>query len=292
MCGRYAQTFDSDELARVMSTGLTLEIRGPEQPLQASYNVAPQAVAPVYPPGDTLRAMRWGLVPQWDRGTVSRGYSTFNARLESLLKSKLWRGSCQGRRCVVPITGYYEWWKGSGDTRDTQGKGRGKRRAGPPFYVTSRQGTETHPVMYLAGLYEHSDTDDSYTFAIVTGPAPENLGWLHDRMPCVLEPGTDSWDRWMDSAKTQWDNSELNALLKPTYNETVYTCYEVSRDVGKVAINKPYLVDSLDDGEHAVKQELGDTPHVKRETRTPQLKRERHPDILQMLSPKNKKQKK
>lgn len=37
--------------------------------------------------------------------------STFNARAEGLERSSLWNRPLNRHRCIVPISGYYEWQK-------------------------------------------------------------------------------------------------------------------------------------------------------------------------------------
>src|SRR5262249_44261329 len=56
-----------------------------------------------------LTLMRWGLVPSWAKD-LKIGYSTFNARAETLVSRAAFRGAWQaGRRCLVIADGYYEW---------------------------------------------------------------------------------------------------------------------------------------------------------------------------------------
>ena len=52
-----------------------------------------------------LTLMRWGLIPSWAKDSKI-GYSTFNARAESLTTRAAFRGAWQaGRRCLVQIDG-------------------------------------------------------------------------------------------------------------------------------------------------------------------------------------------
>ena len=56
-----------------------------------------------------LALMRWGLIPSWAKDSKI-GYSTFNARAESLTTRAAFRGAWQaGRRCLVLADGDYEW---------------------------------------------------------------------------------------------------------------------------------------------------------------------------------------
>ena len=66
-----------------------------------------------------LSAMRWGVLPpEYTAAGGSSGpqqqappqqLATFNARIETLLSSPLWRRLIHTRRCVVPLDGFFEW---------------------------------------------------------------------------------------------------------------------------------------------------------------------------------------
>lgn len=262
MCGRYALVYDGDELARHMSKQLNRVIHPPKQSYERSYNVAPTNEVPIYfsstsshldnvdnrkelnQPMDNisnedtyhLGMMRWGFIPHWAKDLDQfKGYTTINARLESLKTSKLYGQSLSAKRCVVPISGYYEW-----KTPDSKSKTKSGKT---PYYITRKSSGE---VMYLAALYEYNKNLDLYTFSIITGNAPKNLRWLHSRMPCVLEPNTEAWNLWIEnSEKINLSQEELSKLLKPSYDENKYTCYEVSKDVGKVANKGSYLIEPV-----------------------------------------------
>lgn len=81
------------------------------------------------------------------------------------------------------------------------------------------------------------DSDDKlYTYTIITTDSNKQLKFLHDRMPVILEPGSDSIRTWLDPQRHEWSR-ELQALLKPFAGEL--EAYPVSKDVGKVGNNSP-----------------------------------------------------
>jgi putative SOS response-associated peptidase YedK len=55
-----------------------------------------------------LVQMRWGLVSYW-ASDPKVGYSTVNARAETLTSSPVFREAFERRRCLVPADGFYEW---------------------------------------------------------------------------------------------------------------------------------------------------------------------------------------
>jgi len=77
------------------------------------YNIAPTTTQPVVRLArDTnlseIVPMRWGLVGFGSAG-IDPKRSTFNARAEGLENSSLWKRPLHRQRCLVPVSGYYEW---------------------------------------------------------------------------------------------------------------------------------------------------------------------------------------
>ena len=53
--------------------------------------------------------MRWGLIPGWWKKTAKEVPSTFNARAETVADKPMFRSAFKRTRCIVPVSGYYEW---------------------------------------------------------------------------------------------------------------------------------------------------------------------------------------
>ena len=177
-----------------------------------------------------LQSMKWGLIPFWtkrnpDYGTVMR---TINARDDSLAsKGGMWNTMKQRKRCIVIAQGFYEWLKRNG----------GKEKI--PHYMKRKD----EQLMCLAGLwdcvqYEGSD-EKHYTYTIITTDSNKQLSFLHDRMPVILENGSDQIRTWLDPGRSEW-SKDLQSLLKPFEGEL--DCYPVSKDVGKVGNNSPMFI--------------------------------------------------
>ena len=86
-----------------------------------------------------------------------------------------------------------------------------------------------------------------YTYSIITTNSNEQLAFLHDRMPVILENGSDQIRTWLDPGRAEW-NKELQSLLKPYAGEL--ECYPVSKDVGKVGNNSASFVVPLNSSEN------------------------------------------
>lgn len=177
-----------------------------------------------------LQSMKWGLVPFWTKRNPDyvSVMKTINARDDSLAaKGGMWNTMKQKKRCIVVAQGFYEWLKKNG----------GKEKI-PHF--TKRKDEQ---LMCFAGLwdcvqYEGSD-ERHYTYTIITTDSNKQLSFLHDRMPVILENGSDQIRTWLDPRRSEW-SKELQSLLKPFGGEL--ECYPVSKDVGKVGNNSPSFI--------------------------------------------------
>jgi hypothetical protein len=84
------------------------------------------------------------------------------------------------------------------------------------------------------------DSDEkTYTYTIITTDSNKQLKFLHDRMPVILESGSDDLKKWLDPSRHEWSR-ELQSLLKPFDGEL--EVYPVSKEVGKVGNNSPSFI--------------------------------------------------
>ncbi len=209
MCGRFTQAFT---WAEVVAFYKLVDEIAPS--LSASWNVAPTHNAGIIVRGrDGLRfqPMRWGLTPSWAKDP-SIGSKLINARCETLAKKPAFRKALKSRRCIVPISGFYEWQK----------QARGKQ----PFFVASSHGEP----LTLAGLWE--EWNALPTFTIITVPANEKVAAIHDRMPAILS--REDALAWLETGDT--------ALLKPCASDALAT-WPVPTRVNSPANNDPRLTD-------------------------------------------------
>ena len=177
-----------------------------------------------------LQAMKWGLVPFWTKRNPDYGsiMKTINARDDSLAtKGGMWGTMKHKKRCIVVAQGFYEWLKKDG----------GKSKI--PHYTKRKDGQ----LMCFAGLWDcvrYEGTDEKhYTYTIITTDSNPQLSFLHDRMPVILENGSDQLRTWLDPGRSEW-SKELQSLLKPFAGEL--DCYPVSQEVGKVGNNSPMFI--------------------------------------------------
>jgi putative SOS response-associated peptidase YedK len=196
MCGRYE--LSSHPTAVALAFGLA---HPPE--IHPRYNIAPMQDVPIVrlnAAGEReLTQVRWGLVPRWAKDP-SIGARMINARGETLATRYAFRNAFARHRCLVPVTGFYEW----------QPTPHGKQ----PMHVGMRDGRP----FGLAGVYERWLSPEGEvldTCAIVTTAACESLRSVHDRMPVIVPP--DDYARWLDGAHadvadlvTSWSGDPLH----------------------------------------------------------------------------------
>ncbi|KIX03590.1 uncharacterized protein Z518_07143 [Rhinocladiella mackenziei CBS 650.93] len=203
----------------------------------------PQSTEPTSTEAQTfkyqIKVMKWGLIPFWTKRAPDYGsmLRTINCRDDSLLENRgMWNTMKQKKRCIVIAQGFYEWLK--------KGPG-GKERI--PYFVKRKDGN----LMYFAGLWDcvkYEDAEEKlYTYTIITTDSNKQLNFLHDRMPVILDPGTDEIKMWLDPTRNKW-SKELQALLKPYEGEL--ECYPVDTAVGKVGNNSPSFIVPIDSKEN------------------------------------------
>lgn len=183
--------------------------------------------------------MKWGLIPFWTKRSPDYGsmMRTINCRDDSLIENRgMWTSMKQKKRCIVIAQGFYEWLK--------KGPG-GKDRI--PHFVKRKDGN----LMCFAGLWDcvkYEDTEEKlYTYTIITTNANKQLKFLHDRMPVILDAGSEAMRIWLDPDRNKW-SKELQTLLKPFEGEL--ECYQVNKEVGKVGNNSPDFIIPIDSKEN------------------------------------------
>ena len=81
--------------------------------LAPRYNVCPTTTIDTIVDADgkrRLERMRWGFVPcWWSKPLKELKLATFNARAETVAEKPMFRGAFKRNRCLIPVSGYYEW---------------------------------------------------------------------------------------------------------------------------------------------------------------------------------------
>ena len=182
MCGRFTKNYTWQQIHAMYQLSVPAAIPN----MQPSFNVCPTDPADVILPsegGRELQQMRWGLVPfWWTKPLKELRLATFNARVETVETKPFFREPFKQRRCLMPVSGYFEW-------QDTPA---GKQ----PWYFTARDGS---PVLTVAGLWDqwkNKETGERIKSCAMIITAPnEFVAEVHDRMPVLLMP--EQFDHWL-----------------------------------------------------------------------------------------------
>ncbi len=121
---------------------------------------------------------RWGLVAEWSNRPI------INARSEEVTSKRSFRPLLQNR-CLIPVTGYYEW------------RVDGERKV--------KTKINTNGILPIAGLM----TSDRFVL-FTCAPSPA-ITHIHDRMPAILAD-EDAITDWLDP---NTDFAKLQPLLMP-----------------------------------------------------------------------------
>lgn len=151
---------------------------------------------------DEVQFFQWGLIPPWCRTwrqAQSIRAKTVNARSESVFFKPSFADSAVTRRCLVPVTGFYEW------------HDEGGRKY--PFYLTI-PGVRDFALAGIWNRWTNPETGQVFpTFCILTTEANSFVAGIHNgrqRMPVILTPSNERI--WLDDDSTR---GELEHLFRP-----------------------------------------------------------------------------
>jgi putative SOS response-associated peptidase YedK len=182
MCGRATYKLTWEEIVRLYQ--LTL-FGQPAVNTRTRFNVCPTTTIDTILDQDgkrRLERMRWGLIPSWwSKPLKEMKLATFNARAETVATKPMFRSAFNRNRCLIPVSGYYEW-------QDTQG---GKQ----PWYFTARDGSPALTIAWLWDEWKDEASGEAVKSCTMIIAEPNKfVAEVHDRMPVLLaEKDYESW---------------------------------------------------------------------------------------------------
>ncbi len=217
MCGRFAFTLPTDAMSQLFAATPANDL-----PAVPNYNVCPTNQIHVVRGDEGQRflvPMRWGFLPHWYK-TPSDGPLLINARAETISEKPAFRAACRARRCLIPVTGFYEW------TKDPSGNRL-------PWYIYR----ETGDPLVFAGIWQDWEKDGvaHRTCAIVTTGANETMSQIHHRMPVILDPK--DWSMWLG------EEGKGAALLMQAAPEDLLQFHRVDPKVNSNRAAGPELIE-------------------------------------------------
>ena len=192
MCGRFSVYIDDVELKnRFPNHDVTpfLEVK--------VTNFAPTMEMPVIIENQVVN-MKWGLIPSWSQNK-SFANNLINARCETLLEKPSFKNLVNTQRCIVPSNGFYEW--------DPVSK--------LPYFVKPADSS----LMNFCGLHTlwmDENRRPVNTFTIITTKSNQIMSEIHNRMPVILEQGSEH--KWLNRAN---NFTEVLNLVKPIRDSSI-----------------------------------------------------------------------
>lgn len=183
MCYHKAQTKGIDQLAEYYSASyneVMKEVYGP-QFHENGFDFKETPIVTTGKPNE-LQLFHWGLVPFWVKDEASGmklRIQTLNCISEEMYDKPSFKDAAkEGKRCLIPCTGFYEWkWL------DEKGKTK------IPHYI----GLKDQELFSVAGLYsrwKNRETDQYYySYTVLTTHANPLMAEIHNskkRMPVII----------------------------------------------------------------------------------------------------------
>ena len=182
-----------------------------------------------------IHHFRWGLIPSWVKNPedgLKLSNQTLNAKSETIFDKASFRDSILNNRCVIPVTGFFEW------------KQEGKVKT--PYYIYPA----TNEFFLLAGIYSHwinqNNNELVTTFSIITTTANELMAEIHHvkkRMPVILEER--NMNAWIANDLSK---SSLIDLMQPC-DDAGMAAYPVSKILSakNMDSNIPEIIKPVED---------------------------------------------
>ena len=218
MC--YHKSLDATDSELEARYGATLPPDANFQPIYHgnAYNLPAWPIITRQEPGK-LQLIHWGLIPRWAKtrdDAADIRLKTINARSETIYEKPSYRTAAQkGQRCLIPVTGFYEW--------HTVGSKKF------PFYIS----TTDQKIASIAGLWDdwlNTETGELFpTYTLLTTDANPLLAAIHNtkkRMPCVLTPEAEH--AWLHDDLSETD---ALALLSAQYPVSHMHSYSISKRI-------------------------------------------------------------
>jgi putative SOS response-associated peptidase YedK len=164
-------------------------------------------------------------VPAWAQTPELEHRLSF-ARSETIADKAAFRGAFSSRRCIIPATGYFEWFAAG--------------KSSTPIYIQP----EGHELFAFAGLWEEWRSVNGWilpTCTIVTTGANELLAPLSGRMPAILS--REDAAAWLDPEQPA---RRLLSLLRP-YSAQRMGVYPVSSRVNSFDADDARCIEPVDD---------------------------------------------
>jgi len=171
MCGRFENTrLEKEILELFRSANLNVEIDSgisnrSDQDFRSKEDIRPtEKIISVILGNDIYRITRvnWGIKFSDASPLI------FNSRIETIKEKRYWASLFSKNRCIVPMTGFYEW------------NQIGKRKQKYRIFLPDQE------LFFVPAIYHKDKEDKIFASLITTGPN-KFIKTIHHRMPVILD---------------------------------------------------------------------------------------------------------
>lgn len=176
----------------------------------------------------SLKMCSWGLIPNnnkienWESAQHYRKL-TLNARAESIFEKPSYKDNIRQHRCLLPVSGFYEW-------RNFNGRKY-------PYYIYP-EGANSFLIGSVYDSWLDKSTGITHTsFSMVTTAANGMMETIHNdkkRMPLILS--TQNAQLWL---QPQLQKPDIEALMQP-YDEHYMRSHTISNRANNVKLDRNY----------------------------------------------------
>jgi len=163
MCGRFENKLSITDLVQILNT---LQLPA-DHVSKKTVNISPtEEIFSILKEEEKfqLAPLRWGIKFSKESPLI------FNSRIETIKEKPFWKSLFDKNRCLVPMTGFYEW-KKSGSKK-----------------IPYRLFLPDEPVFFVAALYNINKVSGKEISLITTTPN-KFVSNVHHRMPVIIRPG-------------------------------------------------------------------------------------------------------
>lgn len=165
MCGRFEKKFNDDQL-QLFFNNLQVESNFNEEGLRQN-NISPTDKILVLKSTSgkiSAETMSWGIK------FAKQSPLIFNSRIETIKEKPYWKMMFDKNRCIVPMSGFYEW------------QTIGKKKTPYRIYLPGKE------IFFVPGIFHYDKTANKSFVSLITTTPNQFISKIHHRMPVILFP--------------------------------------------------------------------------------------------------------
>ena len=161
-----------------------------------------------------------GYFPSWLK-EQDNPRPLFNSRYESLLEKKTFNSAFRNNRCLIPLSGWYEW--------------RTENESRQPYFFYNKENLQ----IFTAGLFWKRSNGDIET-SIITREAVPPLDTIHNRSPLILN--TSQIDSWLSDKEIEVIYDDIRNV---NYEEILF--HKVDKAVNNIKNKNSSLISKYEE---------------------------------------------